>query len=110
MVAIIKDFCARFDAGPKDGAQAVEKGQVSSGGLGDMAGIMEVQVAEEEKGQNGDVVEETRTGENVGDEDVKEVDGLVEVKEVGQMAVKEVSGVEGGGETAEGSGEKEQEK
>ena len=110
VVTVIRDLRARFDAGLKDGAQVAEEGQVSSGGLGAMAGVAEVQAAEGEKGQNVDVVEETGTGENVVDEDVGEVEGLAEVKEVGQMVVKEVSGVEGGKETAEGNGGKEQEK
>lgn len=96
MVTIIRDLCARFDAGLKNGAQEVKEDQVSSGGVGDMVGVVEIQAAKGVKGQNGNMVEETRTGENVGNEDVGEIDGLAKVEEIGQMAVKEVNGVEGG--------------
>ena len=49
VVAVLRDVCARFEVGPNDGDQVVEEAQVSSGGVGGVTEVAEVQATKGEQ-------------------------------------------------------------
>ena len=106
VVVVLRDVCARFEVGPNDGDQAVEKAWVSSGGVGGVTEVAEVQATKGEQGMDVDIAKETGTGEIATKVAVQGVEGPAGVKEAGLTVAKEVSG--GGGEEA--TDEQKQEK
>ena len=98
VVVVLRDVCARCEVGPNDGDQVVEEAWVSSGGVGGVTEVAEVQATEGEQGMDVDVAKETGTGEIATEVAVQGVEGPAGVEEAGLMVAKAVSG--GGGKEA----------